>query len=189
MAKARAAEKEAPKSIGRPSSRERILEAACALAKEVGPAGLSLDAVAERAGVSKGGLLYHFPHKSELFRAIVEDHMAEMDRIMDEAEARCREEPHSIAAVHIDAYRHECAPMSGVLAVIAEDPDFLKPIREKTQRTIARIKRTSAVPELGLIAFLAIEGMRCLRLFEIEALTAKDEAAVLDCLSQLVAKK
>ena len=58
---------------GRPSARDKILEAALALVQEVGAPALTLDAVAEKAGVSKGGLLYHFPFKEELLTAANED--------------------------------------------------------------------------------------------------------------------
>ena len=60
---------------GRPSSRQRILEAAEALAREQGPGNISLDAVAARAGLSKGGLLYNFPTKAKLLEALVEMHI------------------------------------------------------------------------------------------------------------------
>ena len=51
------------------SARERILEAAERVITEVGAAHLTLDAVAQAAGVSKGGLLYHFPSKESLLVA------------------------------------------------------------------------------------------------------------------------
>jgi len=51
---------------------ERILTAAENVVTRDGVANLSLDAVAREAGVSKGGLLYHFPNKSALVTAIVE---------------------------------------------------------------------------------------------------------------------
>lgn len=54
---------------GRPSARDKILDATLALVVEIGPETLTLDAVAARAGVSKGGLLYHFPFKEDLFLA------------------------------------------------------------------------------------------------------------------------
>ncbi|ALP68544.1 TetR/AcrR family transcriptional regulator [Paraburkholderia caribensis] len=57
------------KKRGRPSARAKIINAALDLIKEVGVPALTLDAVAERAGVSKGGLLYHFPFKEELLTA------------------------------------------------------------------------------------------------------------------------
>jgi AcrR family transcriptional regulator len=57
----------------RASARERILEAGRDIAEQSGVAAVTLDAVAEKAGVSKGGLLYHFPSKEALVSGMVED--------------------------------------------------------------------------------------------------------------------
>jgi AcrR family transcriptional regulator len=54
------------------SARERIIEAAYAVAERSGVAALTLDAVAAEAGVSKGGLLYHFPSKEALLSGMVD---------------------------------------------------------------------------------------------------------------------
>jgi AcrR family transcriptional regulator len=48
------------------SSRERILDAYADLLIFEGERHATLEAVAARAGVSKGGLLYHFPSKDQL---------------------------------------------------------------------------------------------------------------------------
>ena len=48
------------------SSREKILDAYEALLIEEGERAASMNAIASRAGVSKGGLLYHFPDKPAL---------------------------------------------------------------------------------------------------------------------------
>ena len=48
------------------SAKERILNAAQARLLTGGPTSLVLDAIASDAGVSKGGLLYHFPSKDDL---------------------------------------------------------------------------------------------------------------------------
>ena len=61
----------------RTNAREKILAAAAAVARETGPGSVSLEAVAGRAGVSKGGLLYHFPSKARLMQALVEHYLAE----------------------------------------------------------------------------------------------------------------
>lgn len=53
-------------------AREKVLKAAESIASEVGGHGLTLDAVAERAGVSKGGLLYHFPSKDALLEGLLD---------------------------------------------------------------------------------------------------------------------
>lgn len=53
------------------SKRDAILNAATHIVKEKGAAQLTLEAVAEKAGVSKGGLLYHFPNKDALINEMV----------------------------------------------------------------------------------------------------------------------
>lgn len=54
------------------SSRDRILDAYEALLAIEGERYATLEAVAARAGVSKGGLLYHFPSKDRLALALCE---------------------------------------------------------------------------------------------------------------------
>jgi AcrR family transcriptional regulator len=49
-----------------------LLDAALDLIAERGVAELTYDALAERAGVSKGGLLYHFESKEALLEALAE---------------------------------------------------------------------------------------------------------------------
>jgi AcrR family transcriptional regulator len=53
------------------SSKEAILDAAAALVCEQGASALTLDATCARAGMSKGGLLYHFRTKEDLLLALV----------------------------------------------------------------------------------------------------------------------
>ena len=53
-------------------TRGRILDAAFAVLKERGFAGLTTPEVAQRAGVSRGALVHHFPSKLELVTAAME---------------------------------------------------------------------------------------------------------------------
>ncbi|WAP52123.1 TetR/AcrR family transcriptional regulator [Arthrobacter sp. ATA002] len=54
-----------------PSTRDRILSAYEELLINEGPRGATLDAVVTLAGVSKGGLLYHFKNKEALAAALI----------------------------------------------------------------------------------------------------------------------
>src|SRR5215207_6953763 len=69
---------------GRKSSREKVLEAAAELVSEIGSGRLTLEAVAERAGLSKGGLLYNFPTKDALLQAMIQ---RMIDEVFAEKEA------------------------------------------------------------------------------------------------------
>lgn len=54
----------------RPSSRTLILDAAVRVTEHEGITALTLEAAAEEAGLTKGGLLYHFRTREELLLAI-----------------------------------------------------------------------------------------------------------------------
>ena len=55
----------------RKNSYDNILNAAEKVVVKVGAAHMTLDSVASKAGVSKGGLLYNFPTKEILLKAMV----------------------------------------------------------------------------------------------------------------------
>ena len=65
----------------KPVAREAVLDAFESLLIEVGERAATLDAVARRAGVSKGGLLYHFPNKEALIAVLLDrlDELAAAD--------------------------------------------------------------------------------------------------------------
>ncbi|MGN9785656.1 TetR/AcrR family transcriptional regulator [Nonomuraea sp. ZG12] len=62
--------------------RDELLDAAEDLLCDQGSAALTLSAVADRAGVSKGGLLYHFGTKEALIKAMVERLIDDFDDLM-----------------------------------------------------------------------------------------------------------
>jgi|JI10StandDraft_1071094.scaffolds.fasta_scaffold28170_6 AcrR family transcriptional regulator len=69
-------------AVARPSSRERILDTFEQVLLDDGAGSATLDAVAERAGISKGGLIYHFPSKAALLAGLVERLMTRVDEIV-----------------------------------------------------------------------------------------------------------
>jgi AcrR family transcriptional regulator len=68
------------------SARDRVLDATKAILVEQGAAHLTLERVAARAGVSKGGLLYHFPSKAALVDGLAERLRAFTDANLARAE-------------------------------------------------------------------------------------------------------
>lgn len=56
----------------KPVARDRALEAFQAILVDDGERAATLEAVATRAGVSKGGLLYHFASRQELVQAMLQ---------------------------------------------------------------------------------------------------------------------
>ena len=60
-------------------TRRAILHAAGRVTKEQSANALTLDAVARAAGVSKGGLLYHFPNKEALIEGMLRQYFADFN--------------------------------------------------------------------------------------------------------------
>jgi len=85
------------------SARDRILDAAQNLICAHGVAGFTLDAVAQAAKVSKGGLLYHFNSKDKL----ISDLQCRMALRLTEKfrDADCRSEPLLLAFIRL--LRHD----------------------------------------------------------------------------------
>ena len=162
-------------AVGRPSSRDKIVAAAVDLAKEVGPGHVSLDAVAHRAGVSKGGLLYNFPSKKKLLEAIVSYHLDKFESALAQRTEVNREKQDSVIAACVELYEMDCKeglpPASGFLAALVENPDLLLPGRDFSRRLIDRVRSNASDESSALVAFMALEGLRCLPLLDMDVLT------------------
>ena len=63
--------------------RRNLLDCAAKLAAEQGVAALSVQAVADAAGVTKGGLFHHFPSKQALLEAVMADLLTALDSEID----------------------------------------------------------------------------------------------------------
>lgn len=70
-------------------TRETIFEACSRILQREGLVNLTLEAVADEAGLSKGGLLYHFPTKLALIEALFEYHNSKFE---DRLETLAKEE-------------------------------------------------------------------------------------------------
>lgn len=67
--------------------RRALLDCAARIAAEEGAQAITIQAVAERAGVTKGGLLHHFDSKQALLAAVFSDLLEQMDREIDRSMA------------------------------------------------------------------------------------------------------
>lgn len=166
------------------------MKAASELAFEIGPGNLSLDAVAARAGLSKGGLLYNFPSKAKLLEAVVEEHLVQFRKDLEsEIEAR-RGSPNPLASAYLSLVsskpEFENGPPSGLLAAMAENPDFMEPVRRFNREMLDRIAASPGAPSMALIALLAVEGLRLTQLLGTDVLTADERANALDALAKLL---
>jgi AcrR family transcriptional regulator len=144
--------------------RDRVLQAAEAIIGRDGVANLTLDAVAREAGVSKGGLLYHFPSKSALLTGIVEQLASDCEIRQDLACAGCSREPGSFTRAYLAARAAPPDPQSqpvrtALLAAVGTDPQYLDPMRRRFEQWQQRIENDGIDPAVATIVRLAIDGL------------------------------
>lgn len=154
-------------------TRQAILDAAERLVLDVGVTRLTLDAVARDAGLSKGGLLYHFPSKDALVRAM----LGRYGERFDQARAILAEADPRAAGRHTRAYiRATLGEAMGaaadfdslgaaLIAAVARNPALLDPIRERYRAWQAAIEDDGLDPVTATLLRLAIDGLWMTEIF------------------------
>ncbi|WP_433182334.1 TetR/AcrR family transcriptional regulator [Actinoallomurus sp. CA-150999] len=144
--------------------RDALLDAAEALLCEQGTQALTLSAVAERAQVSKGGLLYHFPNKEALIRGLVERLIEEFDALIAAYETSgpgsyTRAFVEANLAVVMDRDHSRLLRRWATVSAAAADPTLLTQLREAMHRWHDRDPADDPDPVAAQVARLAAEGL------------------------------
>lgn len=145
--------------------RDRILDAAERVVGEVGAARITLDVVAQAAGVSKGGLLYHFPSKESLLEALAHRYVANMEDCIETAKGNLSDADRSRelkACVHGLLQRDARSNGMGaaLIATAANNLTLLEVIRERIAHHTAGLAASDADFARAAIVTLAIDGLR-----------------------------
>lgn len=148
----------------RTDTRQRIFTAATRVVRERGVGRLTLDAVARTAGVSKGGLLYHFPSKEALLIALAEEVIAQFETVIAQ-EAEADSGPvagrwvRAYARASLDLSRDELDLTAALLAAAGSDPALLAPWRTAFSRWQTRINADGLDPTTATLVRLAVDGL------------------------------
>ena len=146
-----------------------ILDAASKIVAEKGIFSLTLDAVAEEAGMSKGGLLHHYRSKEVLVEKMVE-HLASNYKSEIECQAaEDLEEKGKWTRAYLDVtFKNTSKDLhAGLLAGKAVNPLLLNPIHEAYSKWQYEIENDGIDPIMATIIRLATDGIWLADLFEI----------------------
>lgn len=147
-----------------PTTRQTLLQAARQVVLDHGVAALTLEAVARAAGVSKGGLLYHFPTKEALIAGMI-------GQLIEATEANIRREyerdpapdapGRRLRAYLRDAFADcESLPLqAGLLAAVAANPALLAPLRACFADRQRQIEDDGLDPARATLIRLAADGL------------------------------
>jgi AcrR family transcriptional regulator len=154
---------DASRRPGRPSNRGRVLDAAARVALRDGPGAVTIESVVTQSGMSRGGVLYHFPSKDALLRALVEQDIDAVREVtgLDSGQAHGRSRQQRVRAYY-DACT-EWAPDRGhaALAVALASNPALLDSWARVQRDLDEVDGadTDDEPMSALVARLALDGL------------------------------
>jgi AcrR family transcriptional regulator len=174
----------------RPSCKARILDAAEAVAREGGASKLTLDAVAERAEVSKGGVLYHFPTKEALLVGMVASHIeqAQHRRCELELESTGPEGPlKADVLATLQRNPNDAEVSAALLAAVANEPKLLEPCRIFHEARFERLAGKAPDEAFARRALLplAADGLFFLELLQVSPFTPEQRQVLIDTLLKL----
>jgi AcrR family transcriptional regulator len=166
-------------------TKARILDAAEEVVLRDGVARLTLDAAAAEAGLSKGGILYHFPTRDSLVAGMVAKIIEEFDRDIDR---RLEDdgEPGCFTRAYIGATMEPSAPRpdredrlgAALIAAAAAQPDLLVPLQEAADRWQDRLEHDGLDPTVATLLRLACDGLWMCDLFGLAPPAAERRAAI-----------
>lgn len=175
------------------ATRDSLLDAAKRVMQRDGAGNLTLDAVAKEAGVSKGGLLYHFPSKGDLLRGLVVKGGDHMRRDLEE-QMRRTPGPHGFARaflrLSIFGPPEECLkPPSefiwSMLGATANDPSLLIPVRESQAEWGRRLAEERIDPDVANLMRIVGRGLWMTEIFGFEGPTEAERQRLYDLIARL----
>lgn len=168
------------------TTKERIVEAAMHIARTKGAGHLTIDAVTVQSGLSKGGVLYHFPSKKALLEGLVAYMVSTVGAHLDAHYQRCQDGPnptlHALAGLLGDILEDRLSVPVALLAAGAEDPELLEPARVKFNKTWWNIESETADVPRALVIWSAIEGVHYMDLL---GMAPEGRPLLRKCLAQL----
>jgi AcrR family transcriptional regulator len=163
--------------------RDRILDAAEAVILKSGGRSLTLDAVAARAGISKGGLVYSFATKDDLVHAALEREMARFRESVHRRVGGGPTEPVELILAHIEEALDEddasTQKAAFLVTALVHAPDMLEPVRSYYRELLEPLRSEGGEMHEIRHALLAVEGIFLLRGLGFVEVSAGEQKSVL----------
>ncbi len=170
-------------------TRASLLAAADEVVRRDGVANLTLERVAAEAGVSKGGLLYHFATKQELVVALLDDTLVRADDSLRELTAS--DEPGAFARAYLEFVRsgehRESGARQGIFASAALDEGELAPAQKQFAAWQERLVRDDGIdPTAALLARVVGDGLWLIDLFGLAPPSDDQRSALIDLVTGML---
>jgi AcrR family transcriptional regulator len=173
--------------------RQLILQAAIQIILEQDFNALTLDAVAKQAGISKGGLLYHFPNKESLIKGLAQFVFEELSVNFHQFAEKDSQKSGKWTRALIEASKIDLEQNAelnvGIFAASYLDSDLANDISKGYQSILAKLENDGIDPVTSTIIRLALDGLYYSKMLNISPLEKERQDEVLQQLLTMTEKK
>jgi len=168
------------------STKDRIIAAAMDITQAKGARHLTIDAVTVKSGLSKGGVLYHFPSKTALLEGLISQTVLQFRAQIQSYRSALADAPNPTLRALVQWLtaildQKQSLP-TALLAARAEDSELLKPVRDEFDDLWQMIRAEATDLTTVQVIWCALSGIHYLEMFQL----APDGTPQLrDCLAQI----
>ena len=170
-----------------------ILAAARKIAVKDGVAQLTIEAVAKQAGVSKGGVLYHYPSKKKLIMALMDQYVAHLNQELETALEKNQDKPYALVHAFIDWFKRRdgIAPENrdwgaAIFTVQSFDMSLMEPLHQWYRNLFQKIRESVEDNAKTTLGVIALEGFFMLSLYNLDYSTPEEREKVLGLIKELL---
>ncbi|WP_105385001.1 TetR/AcrR family transcriptional regulator [Neorhizobium alkalisoli] len=164
--------------------KDDILDAAERVVMKLGASGLSIDAVAQEAGVSKSTVVYDHKSKSALLEALIDRRLAQELERQAQSVAEAADTPHPELFGRIKSAERvvddtERAVAMAISASVSSEEKLQQQMRDWTLSDLEAMS-SGLRPEAALMAYLALSGFYFTELFGFHQWSRGDQSKILE---------
>lgn len=170
--------------------KESIIDAAEAVVMELGAVHMSLDVVAKKAGISKGGLMYHFATKKSLLKAMIErmvgQFYADRAAMLDKVKPGPGRELRAGILTALEPNEKRDRMGFSILVVAANDPELLKCLKDAHRGHLKEMADSGLDFERASVISLASDGLMLLEMLGISPYSLAQKKKVRDTMIRMI---
>lgn len=174
-------------------TRNRLLEAALETMREHGYSGLTLEAVAKNAGVSKGGLLHHFRTKDTLVEAILRHLFREFEARVQSYYEEDTQEPGRFLRAYVRATFDDDPPpielAAMLISALTESPSLMQMLQDDFGQWRHKLLNDGIPPARARIIWQAADAYWLDKLLGSEVLTPSERQDMIEELIRMTGER
>ncbi|GHE94072.1 TetR family transcriptional regulator [Amycolatopsis deserti] len=147
---------------------------------------VTIAAVAREAGVSKGGLFYHFASKELLIEGLIARYVASFDELI----ATAGDEPGAATLAYLRSAEQQGGPASqpviALLAAAVVNPRALETLRDRYQRWQHRLNDDGLASDVATTIRFAVDGLWLADTLDLAPARGKARQQVIERLRTLI---